>query len=65
MMKKSLRVLVLVDWIPEDGLFLNSLRESGLDCDYIGINFPPFQMDTCEQNILSLAQVSVGEHKSF
>jgi len=39
-MKKTPRVLLLVDWIPEDDNdFLVALRENGLDCDCIGNNF--------------------------
>lgn len=41
MMIKSPRVLVLVDWIPKNGdLLLACLRNSGLDCDFIGIDYP-------------------------
>jgi len=39
-MKKSPRVLLLVDWLPESGsLLLESLRKTGLDCDIIGFYF--------------------------
>jgi glycosyltransferase involved in cell wall biosynthesis len=40
MIKKSPRVLLLADWIPESGsLLLESLKKTGLDCDVMGINF--------------------------
>lgn len=39
-MRKSPRVLVLVDWLPENGsLLFDSLRKNGLYCDIMGINF--------------------------
>ena len=39
-MKKSPRVLLLVDWLPERGsLLFESLRKAGLDCDIMGTNF--------------------------
>ncbi len=39
-MKKSPRVLLLIDWLPEQGsLLFDSLRKNGLDCDIMGINF--------------------------
>ena len=39
-MNKSLRVLVLVDWNPENGsLLLNCLRTHGLDCDLMGTDY--------------------------
>ena len=39
-MNKSLRVLVLVDWNPENGsLLLDCLRTHGLDCDLMGTDY--------------------------
>lgn len=39
-MKKSPRVLVLVDWMPQDDdSLLDALRKSGLDCDCMGVNY--------------------------
>ncbi len=43
-MKKSPRVLLLVDWNPANGsLLLDHLRKAGLDCDIIGTNFKQSQ----------------------
>lgn len=40
-MKRPPRVLVLIDWMPQDSdLLINSLRKCGLDCDYLGIDYP-------------------------
>ena len=40
MVKRTPRVLLLVDWIPESGsLLLESLKKTGMDCDVMGINF--------------------------
>ena len=39
-MNKPLRVLVLVDWDPDDGsLLLDCLRKNGLNCDLMGTNY--------------------------
>lgn len=39
-MKKNPRVLLLVDWLPEQGsLLFDSLRKNGLNCELMGINF--------------------------
>lgn len=40
MINKASRVLLLVDWMPEQGsLLLDCLRKNGLDCDIMGMNF--------------------------
>lgn len=39
-MRKTPRVLLLVDWSPEQGsLLLDCLRKNGLDCDIMGMSF--------------------------
>lgn len=39
-MRKTPRILLLVDWIPEKGsVLLESLRMNGIECDIMGINY--------------------------